>query len=127
MKIYENQNLSEFFKYAALEAEKYSKEIFDLIRYHIINNFNNNIEFRDLTRSYSISYIIKIFSLLFINGIDFANFIGKQFPDSENNIKELFEESIIGLRAMTGFKEDDKENYKNTNIKRIKNVTQGQS
>ena len=120
MKIIKDEDLPVNCRFAMKDAVDIFNKYKQMIMEEISNKMNNDERFGNLNYSQAISYVLKIFSLLLLDGINFANFVGNHFPDSENNIQELFHETIDGLYVLSGFKKIDKEQY-NSDIKKIGN------
>lgn len=125
MKIVKNEDLPIRLKYIMNEASEFSKYLINIILDHVNNNFIKDDEFKNLDHSMCISYILKIFSLIFMNGISIANEAGKKFDSIDNNKEELFDEVVEGMKISMNFKKikNKNNNYNNTEIKRINNVT----
>ena len=118
MRFIKDQDLSEIHKYtfsvSAQLGEKFSQNITDIFT----KLFNEDETFGELTYSGALSTILKANNIIFFRLIEYAHFIGKHFPDSENNLQELFEECIAGLRILTSFSEPNKKEHSN-GIKKI--------
>lgn len=129
VKIVKDEDLSYKQKFIMDDAKKFSHSILEIILDHINNNFVKNDKFYNLDHSLCVSYILKIFSLIFMNGISIANEAGKKFDSVENNKEELFDEIVEAMKIAMNFKKikNKNNNYNNTEIKRIDNVSKGQS
>ena len=102
------------FKIAAQLGEQFSQSIVDIFT----DFFNKDEKFGELTYSGALSTILKTNNIIFFRLIEFSYHVGKHFPDCENNLQELFESAIDGLRFLSNFSEPNKKEYIN-GIKKI--------
>lgn len=118
MKIKTNDELSLLHKYTFGIAndigEGMGKVMIDLFK----EKFEKDKKFHDLDYSGALSTILKANTTAFIRVLQFADFIGRQFPDVEHSSQEIFEEVLKGLRVLTSFKEPNEKEYIN-NIKKV--------
>lgn len=113
MKVLKDEALPIRLKIPMEEAKEMAFSIGQSITDKMVDNFNNNKNYQSLNKSDAQSYILKCFSILFLKGIEFTDFVGRHFPDTENNYQELFEETIEGLRLMLGFETPQRAESKN--------------
>ncbi len=118
MKFLKDEDLSAIHDYAFGIAKGLGEQLSQNICDTFVKLFNKDQKFHELTYSGALSTILKANNIIFLNLIMFSHHIGKHFPDSENNMQEIFEEAIAGLRLLSKFAEPNKKEYIN-GIKKI--------
>jgi hypothetical protein len=109
MKVKHDDELPAHLKSLFIESVGISKSISEKLTADLTDSFRKDERFYCFTYSDALSYILKIYSLIFIDGLNYAHFVGSHFPDNEINANEIFEDALKGLRTLTNIKEPTKE------------------
>lgn len=118
MKVIKDDDLSVKYKFTQTIAKDIAKEYYKQLEGDIIDLFKNDHKFGELDYSEMMTFINTIGTFIYCYVFKLSCNLGRQFPDVGHSSRDIFEETIKGIRLFLDMPEIDKKEYVN-GIKKI--------